>query len=158
MDLSRSRQCSDLLLSHSKDKCELMYVSGLLPVTMNFDFPAARLTRGAYRYLLACLNSSRNIVECGTSFGVSAIYLALAVSKNVSHRRTDAYGVLTIEKDGRKVAKAKDIWAEAGPEVGGWIQSREGDLLDILAADTGLPEKVDMVFLDGKRLPNATFT
>jgi predicted O-methyltransferase YrrM len=98
------------------------------------------------------LNGSTTIVECGTSFGVSTIYLALAVSRNASHRRSDAYGVLTMEKDAHKVAKAKEIWAEAGPEVEDWIEPREGDLLEILASDTGLPEKVDLVFLDGRNL------
>jgi hypothetical protein len=104
-------------------------------------------------YMLACLNNSKSIVECGTSFGVSTIYMALAVSRNVSGSRTDAYGVFTVEKDGSKVRKAKSIWAEAGSDVEDWVYSYEGDLTEILSNDKLLPPIVDLVFLDGQRPP-----
>jgi predicted O-methyltransferase YrrM len=59
--------------------------------------------------MLACLNKSKSIVECGTSFGVSTIYFAIAASRNALGRRDDAFGVLTIEKDANKVKRAKSI-------------------------------------------------
>ena len=100
--------------------------------------------------MLACLNGAKSAVECGTSFGVSTIYLALAISRNVQHNRQDAFGVITVEKDGRKVRAARNIWAEAGDDVESWITSGEGDLLEALVRDDLLPETIDLLFLDGK--------
>lgn len=100
--------------------------------------------------MLACLNGAKSAVECGTSFGVSTIYMALAISRNVQARREDAFGVLTVEKDTGKVQSAKKIWGEAGEDVEGWISSEEGDLLEVLARDDLLPETVDLLFLDGE--------
>jgi predicted O-methyltransferase YrrM len=99
--------------------------------------------------MLACLNGSKSIIECGTSFGVSTIYMALAVSQNASRQNREAYGVLTMEKDSSKVARAKKIWAEAGPDVEEWIHPHEGDLLEILQNEDLLPKTVDLLFLDG---------
>ena len=101
--------------------------------------------------MLALLNRSKTIVECGTSFGVSTIYLALAVRQNAGHRRSDAFGVLTLEKDANKVAKAKEIWREAGGDVADWIDCYEGDLIEMLTQDKLLPPVVDLLFLDGLR-------
>ena len=110
-----------------------------------------RLSRAklGYRYMLACLNSAQNIIECGTSFGVSTIYLALAASRNARGLKKSACGVITIEKNPVKIAKAKEIWAEAGPQVEEWVDSREGDLMEVLNNDKHLPETVDLLFLDG---------
>lgn len=102
------------------------------------------------RFMLTRLNDSRSIVECGTSFGVSTIYFALAVNGNASGRREDAYGVVTIEKDAQKLKEAKKIWAEAGSKVQSWIRPHQGDLLEVLKDDNVMPEKVDAVFLDGR--------
>lgn len=102
------------------------------------------------RYMLACLNNSKSIVECGTSFGVSTIYFALAASRNALSSRADAFGVLTIEKDANKFKKAKSIWAEAGPEINDWIFPFEGDLLEVLQNDDILPKTIDLLFLDGE--------
>jgi predicted O-methyltransferase YrrM len=99
--------------------------------------------------MLACLNGSKSIIECGTSFGVSTIYMALAVSQNASRQNREAYGVLTMEKDSSKVARAKKIWAEAGPDVEEWIHPHEGGLLEILQNEDLLPKTVDLLFLDG---------
>jgi predicted O-methyltransferase YrrM len=99
--------------------------------------------------MLARLNKSLSIVECGTSFGLSAIYLALAVNHNASSSDSNAFGVLTIEKDPTKVKKAKEIWAKAGLEIETRISSIEGDLLEVLANGENLPDDVDFLFLDG---------
>jgi predicted O-methyltransferase YrrM len=99
--------------------------------------------------MLACLNGSKSIIECGTSFGVSTIYLALAVCRNAVGQRQEAYGVLTMEKDPSKLTKAKDNWAECGAEVEDWIHAWEGDLLELLKIDERLPKTVDLLFLDG---------
>jgi predicted O-methyltransferase YrrM len=104
----------------------------------------------AYRYLLAILNGATRVIECGTSFGVATIYMALAVNQNKRGRKENDFGVFTIEKDGEKVAKAKSIWKEAGEDVENCINAQEGDVLAVLKQDEILPPVVDLVFLDGK--------
>jgi predicted O-methyltransferase YrrM len=106
------------------------------------------LTR--YSYVLALLNKSKSIIECGTSFGLSTIYLALAVNRNVNGRGPDAFGVLTIEKDGDKMDEARQIWTRAGTEVENWIDARHGNLLEVLENGENLPKTVDLLFLDGE--------
>ena len=88
-------------------------------------------------------------MECGTSFGVSTIYLALAISRNAGVERKDAFGVLTMEKDASKMKTAREIWAEAGHDVEDWITFKEGDLLQTLTRDEILPKTIDLLFLDG---------
>ncbi|KAH8727073.1 S-adenosyl-L-methionine-dependent methyltransferase [Phaeosphaeriaceae sp. PMI808] len=114
---------TDQLLSHSKEKCELIY-------------------------MLARLNGAKCAIECGTSYGVSTIYLALAIKRNALDHMSDAFGVLTMEKDIAKAERAKGVWAEAGEQVAGWITLREGDLLQTLSKDENLPDVVDLLFLD----------
>jgi predicted O-methyltransferase YrrM len=104
--------------------------------------------------MLATFNNSKTIIECGTSFGVSTIYLALAAGQNAGGKRAAGHGVITMEKNLSKLAKAKANWAECGPEVEGYVDAREGDLLAILGADESLPKTVDFVFLDGAYLPS----
>lgn len=99
--------------------------------------------------MLACLNGSRSIIECGTSFGISTIYLALAVKRNVQGPRIDDHGVFTIEKVPSKVQSARRIWTEAGKDVEDWIHPYEGEILEVLKENKSLPATVDLLFLDG---------
>lgn len=99
--------------------------------------------------MLARLNNTKCAVECGTSYGVSSIYLALAIQRNTQGLEQKAVGVVTMEKNTAKAAKAREIWAEAGAEVEDRITLHEGDLLQTLANETLLPEVVDLLFLDG---------
>jgi len=102
-------------------------------------------------YLLARSSGALNIVEAGTSFGVSTIYLALAVRQNAADQkalgRNVAGRVIATEKESNKAARAREHWAEAGEEVSGVIELREGDLLETLQMD-GMPEVVDLLLLD----------
>lgn len=41
---------------------------------------------------------------------------------------------------------------EAGDEVELWIELREGDLLEILEVDEGMPESIDLPLLDSMLL------
>jgi predicted O-methyltransferase YrrM len=82
------------------------------------------------------------VVEVGTSFGVSTIYLSLAVGQNSSNGR-----VIATEKEPQKAAKAREYWREAGEEVLRHIDLREGDLLETLREGV---EDVDMLLLDSK--------
>ncbi|KAG5982184.1 hypothetical protein E4U55_002202 [Claviceps digitariae] len=103
-------------------------------------------------YLLARSSGARNIVEAGTSFGVSTIYLALAVSQNVADaRRASGQAlngkVVATENEPSKAARARHHWKQAGDEVEPWIELREGDLLETLKGE-GMPEQIDILLLD----------
>lgn len=61
-----------------------------------------------HSYLLAIISRATKIIECGTSFGVATLYLALAVSQSLrDQEEEEGVGVITIEKDVSKVAKAR---------------------------------------------------
>lgn len=97
-------------------------------------------------YLLARSIGARNIVEAGTSFGVSTIYLALAVGQNVG--KGGQGRVVATEKEEVKAERARGHWKEAGDEVEPWIDLKFGDLLETLKVD--MPEEVDMLLLDSE--------
>lgn len=99
-------------------------------------------------YLLARSIGARNIVEAGTSFGVSTIYLALAVGQNVGPGGRGK--VIATEKEPTKADRAKKHWAEAGEEVEPWIEMRVGDLRETLKEEEGMPEEIDMLLLDSE--------
>lgn len=106
-------------------------------------------------YLLARSSGALNIVEAGTSFGVSTIYLALAVGQNVADWKAKGESVsgrvVATEKEPTKAARAREHWAEAGDEVAGVIELREGDLLETLKRDD-MPAQVDFLLLDSELL------
>ena len=81
---------------------------------------------------------ARNIVEFGTSFGVSAIYLAAAVRDNGGGK------VITSELEPTKVKAARQNIAAAGLES--FVELREGDATKTLV-DVEAP--IDLVLLDG---------
>lgn len=99
-----------------------------------------------FTYQLINAMGATNIVEAGTSFGVSTIYLALAIAKTKA--ATGKAGiVIATEKEKEKAEIAQKYWAQCGPEVQQEIELREGDLLETLK--DGLPE-VDLLLLDSK--------
>lgn len=95
-----------------------------------------------FAYLQCRSLQARRVVEVGTSFGVSTIYLAAAVRDNA--RGDDTEGVVvTAESEPSKAAAARANFAEAGlAEV---IDLREGDALETLR-EVGGP--VDFVLMD----------
>lgn len=104
-------------------------------------------------YQLARATGARNIVEVGTSFGVSTIYLALAVGSNLKHLGGGGM-VIATEKEHEKAENARLHWREAGIDlVMRHIDLREGDLLETLRDN--IPQ-VDLVLLDSEF--NAIFT
>jgi predicted O-methyltransferase YrrM len=99
--------------------------------------PVSR-TQGHMLYLLARSIDARRIVEFGTSFGISTLYLAAAVKDN------GGGVVVGSELDASKHAKAIEHLREAGLDQ--LTDVRLGDALKTLA-DVEAP--IDMVLLDG---------
>ncbi|EIW65483.1 hypothetical protein TREMEDRAFT_36250 [Tremella mesenterica DSM 1558] len=106
--------------------------------------------KSQFVYQLILSTGARNVVEvsryfAGTSFGVSTIYLALAVSQNIA--KSGEYGVVIgTENEPSKAAQARLHWAEVGEGLEEIIELREGDLRETLKVD--LPETVDLLSLD----------
>ncbi|RVX75103.1 hypothetical protein B0A52_01380 [Exophiala mesophila] len=110
-----------------------------------------------FMYNLLLSLGATTVVEAGTSFGVSTIYLALAVARNVEARQArgdpNVTGrVIGTEKEDSKAAIARRYWAEAGPEVEKFIDLKVGDLNETLAGDLGLcdGQKIDFLLLDSE--------
>lgn len=99
-----------------------------------------------FTYQLINAMGATNIIEAGTSFGVSTIYLALAVAKTKA-ATGKAGTVIATEKEKAKADIARKYWTQCGPMVEEQIDLREGDLLETLKE--GLPE-VDLLLLDSK--------
>jgi predicted O-methyltransferase YrrM len=118
---------------------------------MRDKFVALEQDKCQFMYLLARSSGALNIVEAGTSFGVSTIYLALAVGQNAADQKAQGRSVsgkvIATEKEPSKAERAREHWAEAGDEVAGVIELREGDLLETLQME-GMPEQVDLLLLD----------
>jgi predicted O-methyltransferase YrrM len=121
---------------------------------MRDKFVALEQDKCQFMYLLARSIDARNIVEAGTSFGVSTMYLALAVGQNVTEARKRGEvvtgKVIGTEKEPSKAARARKHWGEAGEEVEPWIELREGDLTETLKVEEGMPEQIDMLLLDSE--------
>ncbi|KAL6834271.1 S-adenosyl-L-methionine-dependent methyltransferase [Trichoderma sp. SZMC 28015] len=112
---------------------------------MRDKFIALDQDKCQFVYQLARAIGARNIAEIGTSFGVSTIYLALAVGSNL-----DRFGgegkVIATEKEHTKAEKACQHWKEAGDDlVTRHIDLREGDLLETLK--NNVPQ-LDLVLID----------
>ncbi|KAI1118713.1 O-methyltransferase [Nemania sp. NC0429] len=105
--------------------------------------------KALFVYHLCRTLSATRIVEAGTSFGLSTIYLALAVGQNAAKSepgKRESAKVIATEYEPSKIALARQHWREAGDEVEPWIDLREGDLRQTLASD--LPEEIDFVLFD----------
>ncbi|UOH83589.1 hypothetical protein LQV05_006322 [Cryptococcus neoformans] len=85
-------------------------------------------------------------VLAGTSFGVSTVYLALAVAHNAALTGKPGQ-VIATENEPSKARQARENWKEAGDEVLQVIDLREGDLRQTLKVD--MPkEGIDFLLLD----------
>lgn len=109
----------------------------LAEVFADVYMPVSRKT-GDLLYLLAVASGATRIVEFGTSFGLSTIFLAAAVRDNGGGR------VVTTELHPDKALAAGDNLAAAG--LADMVEIRQGDALETLAE---LPGDVDLVLLDG---------
>jgi predicted O-methyltransferase YrrM len=106
----------------------------------DLPLPVSRET-GVLLYMLARNCGARNIVEFGTSFGISTLHLAAALRDNGGGR------LITCEFEPSKVARARKNLVAGG--LSDLVEIREGDALQTLAAD--LPETIDLLLLDGAK-------
>lgn len=92
----------------------------------------------AARFLhsLAVARAPRTILELGTSYGYSTLFLADAA-------RACGARVVTVDLDPQKQAYAKDMLDRAG--LAAFVEFRSGDAIQIVDADPG---PFDFVFLD----------
>ena len=102
--------------------------------------PVSRAS-GKLLYMLARSARARNIVEFGTSFGISTLHLAAALRDNGGGR------LIGSEFERSKVARARKNLGAGG--LSDLVEVREGDALATLSQD--LPESIDLVFLDGAK-------
>ncbi|HTV77813.1 MAG TPA: class I SAM-dependent methyltransferase [Steroidobacteraceae bacterium] len=97
---------------------------------------------GRLLYMLARSAGARNIVEFGTSFGISTLFLAAAL------KDMGGGGMLIgTEFEPGKVAAARGNLKAAG--LDGFVDIRDGDALQTLARD--MPAVIDLVLLDGAK-------
>jgi predicted O-methyltransferase YrrM len=99
--------------------------------------PVSRVA-GRFIYLAARAIGARTVVEFGTSFGISTIYLAAAVRDNGGGL------VITTEIEPSKCAVAAANLRAAG--LADLVQIREGDVRETLKE---IDRPVDLLFLDG---------
>jgi predicted O-methyltransferase YrrM len=128
------RQAAALVGVHRDDDpafYELM-ADAYMPVTPQF---------GNLLYALARAARPKTIIEFGTSFGISTLFLAAALRDNGGGR------VITTEWDASKAKRAHEHFEEAG--LDGFIEIRTGDALETLSTDDF--DSVGFVLLDGSK-------
>lgn len=111
-------------------------IEGALPYLKDAYIPITP-DQGRFLYLTARLIEARTIVEFGTSFGISALYLASAARANSGR-------FIGTEREPNKIAAARANLAAAG--LDGVAEIRDGDAMATLADLAG---PIDLVLLDG---------
>jgi predicted O-methyltransferase YrrM len=106
------------------------------------DLPlAVSREAGVLLYMLARGCGARTIVEFGTSFGISTLYLAAALQDNGGGH------LITTEFEPSKVERARNNLLAGG--LVDLVEIRVGDALQTLSVD--LPETIDLLLLDGAK-------
>jgi predicted O-methyltransferase YrrM len=98
--------------------------------------------KAQFCHLLIRATGARRVVEIGTSYGVSTLYLAAAVRDNLAAAGGEGR-VIATEYEPGKAAAARALYAEAG--LADLIDLREGDLRETLKGLTG---PVDFLLMD----------
>lgn len=98
--------------------------------------------KAEFCYLLCRANNARRVVEAGTSYGVSTLYLAAAIRDNVGATGGEGL-VIGTEYEPAKASAARDHFDQAG--LSRFIELREGDLRETLKQ---IPGPVDFLLVD----------
>jgi predicted O-methyltransferase YrrM len=109
-------------------------------------YSAVTEERGAVLYLIARAIRAKRIVEFGSSFGISTIYLATAVRDNFSGESAPAARVIGSDMEPHKVSEATKNIEAAG--LSDLVKILQGDALQTLRDVEG---PVDLAFLDGRK-------
>ena len=112
-------------------------VRPIQPVDFKNAYLPISKEQGKELHKLVVENQSKNVVEFGTSFGISTIYLADAV-------RVTGGKVITTELIESKAKKALQNITDAG--LSQYVDVRLGDAMKTLRDNTG---PIDFLFLDG---------
>jgi predicted O-methyltransferase YrrM len=105
--------------------------------------------KAEFCYQVCCALRAHRVVEAGTSFGVSTLFLAAAVRDNLRQETQSPYGtgqtgvVIGTEYEPEKTKMARGHFDEAG--LSDLIDLREGDLRDTLVDVAG---PVDFMLID----------
>jgi predicted O-methyltransferase YrrM len=99
--------------------------------------------KAEFCYQLCRANDARRIVEAGTSYGVSTLYLAAAVRDNIHAAGSGDGMVIGTEYEPEKASAARAHFAQAG--LSRFIDLREGDLRETLKRIDG---PVDFMLVD----------
>jgi len=110
----------------------------MTPASMKGCYIPVSREQGELLYLTARAIGARHVVEFGTSFGISTVYLAAAVRDNG--------GGLVI---GSEIEPAKHRQAEANLAEAGLAEVSDVRLGDALESLRDLPEPIDLMLLDG---------
>jgi predicted O-methyltransferase YrrM len=110
----------------------------MTPASMKGCYIPVSREQGELLYLTARAIGARHVVEFGTSFGISTVYLAAAVRDNG--------GGLVI---GSEIEPSKHRQAQANLAEAGLTEVSDVRLGDALETLRDLPEPIDLVLLDG---------
>jgi predicted O-methyltransferase YrrM len=110
----------------------------MTPASMKGCYIPVSREQGELLYLTARAIGARHVVEFGTSFGISTVYLAAAVRDNG--------GGLVV---GSEIEPAKHRQAEANLAEAGLAEVSDVRLGDALESLRDLPEPIDLMLLDG---------
>ncbi|CAK7262834.1 hypothetical protein SEPCBS119000_000186 [Sporothrix epigloea] len=135
-----------LSLDQEKNVSPEVFKSVPFATFMQDKFIALEEDKCHFTYALLRAINATTIVEAGTSYGVSTIYLALAAAANAAGSASGKKArVVATEHEPAKAKQARAYWDECGPAVSDVIELREGDLRETLKTDL---EDVDFLLLD----------
>jgi predicted O-methyltransferase YrrM len=101
---------------------------------------------GKFLYLLVKAMKAKSILEIGTSFGYSTIWLAMAAKEEKGKVITEKGKVITVDILPKKIGKAKENLKKTGLED--CVEFILGDAKEIIRK---LESPVDIVFLDADK-------
>jgi predicted O-methyltransferase YrrM len=138
----RSDEQITLLRSHDSERAKKAPTEGEIRDFRRDKLVALDRDKAEFCYQLCRATDARRVVEIGTSFGVSTLYLAAAVRDNV--RAAGGNGVVIgTECEPEKASAARMHFEQAG--LSRFIDLREGDLRETLVQIDG---PVEFVLVD----------